>query len=132
MQREPRRLSLQQIYDRISHHLLAQGSVSEDEAGSCRLRGLHGRRCSTGSLVDDAHYSTELEQIGIGYYALGGDGALPRALQASGIDMREPAIRALLVDCQDMHDGETPANWPERLIDIARRHSLPAWCALPA
>ncbi|MBC8733490.1 hypothetical protein F6X39_35990 [Paraburkholderia sp. UCT2] len=43
-----------EIYERVSAHLLNQEAVSEDENGSCRLRGDNDRECAVGSLVREA------------------------------------------------------------------------------
>ena len=41
-------LSLKEIYERVSEHLLTQRAVSEDDNGSCRLRSPEGRKCAIG------------------------------------------------------------------------------------
>jgi hypothetical protein len=58
-------LSAKEIYERVSAHLLTQRAVSEDENGSCRLRGGDGRKCAIGSLIRDDLYSNDIEGIGM-------------------------------------------------------------------
>jgi hypothetical protein len=119
-------LTLQQIYQRVCAHLLAQRAVSEDENGSCRLRGPLGRRCAIGSLVADDHYDAALEGIGIAYYRGGTDGSLPRALRASGIDSRQLDVLDLLVELEDIHDNGDPGNWQDRLAELGERRGFVA------
>jgi len=47
-------------YERVSAHLLTQRAVSEDENGSCRLRGGDGRKCAIGSLIRDDLYCFDI------------------------------------------------------------------------
>ncbi|MFM0469950.1 MULTISPECIES: hypothetical protein [Paraburkholderia] len=114
--------SLQQIFIAVRSHLLAQMAVSEDDSGSCRLRGRDGRRCAIGALIHDEHYSPALEEFGIGYYQAGEGGPLLRALAMSGVNAYEPRVIALLQDLEDVHDEGDVARWHEQFEDVARRH----------
>ncbi|WP_114811586.1 hypothetical protein [Paraburkholderia kururiensis] len=115
---------LDEIFATVRSHLLTQGAVSEDESGSCRLRGHHGRRCAIGVLIRDEHYSDALEGLGISYYTAGQDGPLLHALTLSGVDAYEPRVAALLHDLEDVHDAGQVADWQAQLDEIARRHAV--------
>jgi hypothetical protein len=114
--------TLDEIFATVRSHLLAQHAVSEDDGGSCRLRGRDGRRCAIGVLIDDAHYSERLEGLGIGYYMAGQDGPLLRALAMSGVNAYEPRIVTLLQELEEVHDAGDIGAWSAQLDDLATRH----------
>ncbi|CAM2198205.1 conserved protein of unknown function [Paraburkholderia kururiensis] len=115
---------LNEIFTTVQSHLLTQGAISEDESGSCRLRGRYGHRCAIGVLINDEYYSYALEGLGIGYYTAGQDGPLLHALTRSGVDAYEPRVAALLHDLEDLHDAGQVAEWRAQLDEIARRHAI--------
>lgn len=114
---------LDEIFATVRSHLLTQGVVSEDDGGSCRLRGHRGCRCAIGALIRDERYSYALEGLGIGYYKAGLDGPLLQALTMSGVDAYEPRVAALLHDLEDVHDAGQVTHWQAQLDEIARRHA---------
>ncbi|WP_345816967.1 hypothetical protein AAGS40_28825 (plasmid) [Paraburkholderia sp. PREW-6R] len=116
--------SVEEIFATVRSHLLWQRAVSEDDAGSCRLRGRDGRRCAIGVLIDDRHYSEQLEGLGISYYKAGQDGPLLQALARSGVNVYEPRVAALLQDLEDLHDAAQVEDWAAQLDEMARRHSI--------
>lgn len=117
-------LSANEIFRRVSAHLLAQRAVSEDDNGSCRLRGAHGRKCAIGSLVRDDVYEAELEGVGISYYRHAHDGKLLRALYASNVNAYDPAIIDLLMELEQIHDDASVDEWPHLLGALAKRHAF--------
>lgn len=116
--------SVDEIFAKVRSHLLTQRAISEDEAGSCRLRGRDGRRCAIGVLIGDRHYSERLEGLGIGYYKAGHDGPLLQALLLSGVDAYDPAVAALLEALEDLHDAGDVHTWEDELDMIARHHGV--------
>lgn len=117
-------LSANEIFERVSTHLLAQRAVSEDENGSCRLRGGEGRKCAIGSLIRDDLYRTDIEGVGIAYYRHVRDGALLRALYASSVDVYDDRIVELLLDLEELHDNAHVNEWPQLLAALGQRHAL--------
>ncbi|MEZ2353105.1 hypothetical protein [Caballeronia sp. RCC_10] len=115
-----------EIFATVRSHLLSQAAISEDDGGSCRLRGRDGRRCAIGVLIDDRYYSERLEGLGIGYYKAGQDGPLLQALALSGVDAYEPRVAAMLQDLEDLHDAAEVAAWPVQLDALARRYGIKA------
>lgn len=116
-------LSAKEIYERVSAHLLAQRAVSEDENGSCRLRG-GGRKCAIGSLIHDDLYCSDIEGVGIAYYRHARDGALLRALYASNVDVHNEQIVELLTELEELHDNTHVDEWPQRLAALGQRHAV--------
>jgi hypothetical protein len=117
-------LSAKEIYERVSAHLLAQRAVSEDENGSCRLRGGDGRKCAIGSLIHDDLYCFNIEGAGIAYYRHARDGALLRALYASNVDVCNEQIVELLTELEELHDNAHVDEWPQLLAALGQRHAV--------
>ena len=116
--------SAREIYERVSAHLLNQGAVSEDENGSCRLRGANGRKCAIGSLVSDEFYCPDIEGIGISYYRHARDGKLLRALYASNVNAYDPGIADLLCELEQVHDDVSVDQWPHLLAALGKRYAF--------
>ena len=117
-------LTIKNIYESVTAHLLSQGAVSEDENGSCRLRSPNGRKCAIGSLLRDECYQPDFEGIGISYYRGTTDGALLRALYASQIDVYRPEVMDLLIELEEVHDDAPVEDWADLLAAIGRRHAF--------
>lgn len=117
-------LSAKEIYERVSAHLLAQRAVSEDENGSCRLRGGEGRKCAIGSLIRDDLYRSDIEGVGIAYYRHVRDGALLRALYASNVDVYDDQIIELLLELEELHDNTHVDEWPQLLAALGQRRAV--------
>jgi hypothetical protein len=117
-------LSAREVYERVRGHLLTQRAVSEDENGSCRLRGDDGRKCAIGSLIRDDLYCSDIEGVGIAYYQNSRDGALLRALLASGVDIYNEHIVKLLMELEELHDNTHVDEWPQLLAALGRRHAV--------
>jgi len=117
-------LSPKDIFKRVSAHLLAQLAVSEDDNGSCRLRGPEGRKCAIGSLVRDDVYEADLEGVGISYYRHAHDGKLLRALYASNVNAYDASIIDLLIELEQIHDDAGVEEWPHLLEVLGKRHAF--------
>jgi hypothetical protein len=117
-------LTPKDIFERVSTHLLRQRAVSEDDDGSCRLRGANGRKCAIGSLVCDDLYEEHLEGVGISYYRHAQDGDLLRALYASNVNAYDPNVIDLLMELEQIHDDASVDEWPHLLAVLGRRHAF--------
>ncbi len=118
----------QDIYNRVKAALLAQGSRSVSDTG-CVYRSTDGKRCALGHLIDDEHYSPELEGNGCGSMIV------IKALQASGISVSENDSdddvyhdhRDFLRKIQMAHDSAALDFVPEftaRMAELAREYNL--------
>ncbi|WP_439892421.1 hypothetical protein ACS7SF_07945 [Ralstonia sp. 25C] len=114
-------LAIEDIFDRVRTHLLAQHCRSEDADGEPRYRGLDNRRCGVGILINDACYSADIERLGVSLLRVPGDDALARALRCSGVNVDDDRVVELLIDLQDIHDLAAIDSWPTALEDIRRR-----------
>jgi hypothetical protein len=114
--------ALQNIYNRVRDHLLAQGERSMRTVRGygtlCAYRGDDGRKCAVGALISNEAYSIDLETRGAC------DGGVVMALRASGVDTDAAATMSLLRELQRIHDGESVDAWPKALRDAARHFGL--------
>jgi hypothetical protein len=106
----------QEIFDRVSAHLLQQNKPAM-EGGKCCYRTSEGLSCAVGCLIAPEVYSEGLE--GQGVVALD----LRAALRDSGIEPTYKTI-TLLSDLQNLHDATPPQDWPAELPKIAAHHGL--------
>lgn len=122
-------MTTQELFDKIANHLLTQNRKSFTDADplrpvSCLYRhiteeGMH-LSCAVGCLIDDAHYSWELEGESMEC------DVVRSAVQKSIGRQLYSEECALLEALQTMHDTEEPGDWPSSLKRIARefRHIL--------
>jgi hypothetical protein len=54
-------MELQEIYDKVKAHLLAQGKPSKNDSGDCLYRGNDGYKCAAGCLIPDELYVPKME-----------------------------------------------------------------------
>ncbi|AYB50371.1 hypothetical protein V4C85_10635 [Ralstonia solanacearum] len=123
-------LAIEDLFERVRAHLLAQQCRSEDADGEPRYRGLGNRRCGIGLLIDDAYYRTDIERLGVSLLRVPGNDPLSCALRQSGIDVDDDRVVELLIDLQDIHDLQAIECWPAALEAV--RHRLPLPCDAPA
>jgi hypothetical protein len=90
-------------------------STATGNQGACRYRGHGGLRCAIGALIDDAHYSKELE----GHAASAEP--VTDALRLSGVTR---VSRNFLDELQEVHDGSEPLTWRSRLQTLAIEEGL--------
>lgn len=113
-------LTKQQLFDRVAKHLLVQKAPAIRPGGSdCAYRGVGGLKCAVGCLIDDAHYSTELEG------KLASDFEVREAVELSLGQTLNHVEVALLRGLQNLHDDMVvPAQMPHRLALLAKQHRL--------
>jgi hypothetical protein len=113
-------LSQQQIFDKVSTHLLAQNKRSSfiKDSGQeyCRYRQ-DGLMCAVGCLIPDDKYEPEMENQLV---------EAPRVLNSltAIVDVKDDEVIGLLVKLQEIHDNTSPPEWFEHLGSLAGRYSL--------
>ncbi|EFP66297.1 Uncharacterised protein [Ralstonia pickettii] len=125
-------LAIEDIFERVRAHLLAQQCRSEDADGEPRYRGLDNRRCGVGILIDDAFYCSAIERLGVSLLRVPGEDPLACALRRSGVNVDDDQVVDLLIDLQDIHDLTAIESWPAALEDIGRRLPRQLSCQLSA
>ena len=103
-------LTAQEIFDKVSIHLLTQNKRSINDAGSCMYRGPGELKCAAGCLIPDKHYYTRLEQRD--WKTLVNNG------EVSGEHLE------LILSLQTIHDGTPVKDWKECLLSLGRDNHL--------
>jgi hypothetical protein len=107
----------QEDFDKVARHLLRQGRRSVSEEGGCLYRSPDGCMCAVGCLIDDEHYTREIE------HHLIYERRVIDALRGSGVDLLD-GVTVMLRSLQVVHDGVDPLDWAIELRGVARRHRL--------
>lgn len=119
-------MNIQEIYDKVARHLLAQGMKSQAAIAdpetkevkiNCAYRGDNGLMCAVGCLISENVYSKSIEG-----YSCRNDMVM-NALIESGISV-DFEIKNLLLNLQQVHDDINPSGWKDYLNDIAIQYCL--------
>jgi hypothetical protein len=101
----------QEVFDYISHHLLAQGERAVREDGSaCAYRNQKGLRCAAGCLIAPSEYKGEFE--GRTWSSLREDLCVPFT------------HHKLIARLQEVHDDISPEEWASSLALVAKHFRL--------
>jgi hypothetical protein len=125
---EKQQISLQQAYEKIRAHLIAQGrpAIAKSPASvnsACFYRHQEGDvvlKCAVGCLIDDDVYDRDIEDNSVEA------GRVIAALAESGLSLSERGI-GFLADAQMAHDGWDRHDLPwvlERLDKAADHYGL--------
>lgn len=104
----------QELFDRISKHLLKQNAKSIG-IGGCRYRGDNGLKCAVGAIISDKRYSEKIEETNV--YNQEVADCLPVRYQGRG------SIE-FLAKLQKLHDQLPVDLWKQRLEEIAKDENL--------
>ena len=116
-------MTLQEIFNKVAAHLLAQGARStamfDDAFGraTCTYRGAEGRKCAVGVLIADEHYGPGLEGLSANSYEVA------QAVERS-VGKLTPGDVDMLRKLQVVHDSTSPDEWPAKLAQVAQRYEL--------
>lgn len=112
----PKRLTAQRVYNHVKKHLLAQNvNCSTDKECKYRRKLRNGATlaCAAGAWIPDDAYTRSME----------GKSICDVILEYSPLAPLKPHIE-LLGDLQWVHDRFFPEDWPARLADVANEHKL--------
>lgn len=107
----------QEIFNKVTAHLLKQGAKALADGGGCRYRATDGKMCAIGALIKEEHYHKDLESHNIFDYGV------QTALRYSGISAGEDRL-PFLGRLQAVHDYREPHEWGHALRGIADRFNL--------
>jgi len=126
-------LSLQEIFETGTAHLLSQGNAALLPSGGGAYKG-HCGGCPVGNFIRPRDYRTSMEGIPVRYigvdpntvphYMDSGVAALRRALLRSKINVYNDETVALLSCLQNVHDVFGKWEWRDRLASIAKQFGL--------
>lgn len=113
-------LDLQEIFNKVSNHLLTQNETSYTTNGSsCAYRGNGGMKCAVGVLISDEFYDKNLEHTSVGTGAV--DNAVAKSL---GVNSLSDEIVLFLGKLQSIHDHVGISSWKNRLEQLANDYNL--------
>lgn len=103
----------QEVFNQVAHHLLTQNRQSlgpYNDTSGCAYRGIHSDKCAAGCLMSDEEYRVEWE------------GKAWRTLVDK--EIAPDTHQWLISKLQNIHDTEVPAEWQERLNQLAESQRL--------
>lgn len=108
----------QEIFDKVSKHLLKQGRRAFDtKQQKCMYLTKSGLKCAIGCLIKEECYSEELEGLTVDRQAV------KHAVKLSGVSVSGDSMR-LLSRLQGIHDTLPPNTWREELAEAALDYKL--------
>jgi hypothetical protein len=113
-------MSMQQIFNKVSRHLIKQNEKSLNKKWKCAYRNTKGLSCAVGCLIPDADYYDKLE--GRSVKADSVEEALHSVIGVH-YDKRNTKL-ALLASLQYVHDGDSINDWPEKLEKVRIKFGL--------
>lgn len=113
-------LNAQQVFDRVSDHLLTQKKKSlrprcdwfEAKKPECAYRGVNGLKCAVGALLTDYDMKIVKETV--------------LAIDYSNKFETIKNNLWLVDELQKVHDNTRPSRWIEKLAVLAKKHNLDA------
>ena len=115
-------MNKQEVFDKVSKHLLTQNMRSIDSRGACKYRAINGLKCAVGCLIPDEVYDPSMEGFRINHWKY--DAHLQ--IKTAPLEwMLESDMSRLLNRLQDIHDSEDdPSLWEEKLRKLASDFGL--------
>jgi hypothetical protein len=110
-------MGMNEVFNKVSAHLLEQGFKSIDDNENCMYKTESGYSCAVGCLIDNEHYSTKFEKELVSHPKV------VTALLLSGIEIDEEMID-LLSNLQACHDDFSADRWEYVLTHIADQFSI--------
>lgn len=116
-------MTLQEIFDKASTHLLTQNAKSLLGISMCRYRADNGLMCAVGCLIKDEFYTPDLERK-VSYMK-----DVQTALVSSGVlDKVDTVIMSeksrMLDRLQEIHDIRLVSEWESELKILAKQYKL--------
>lgn len=109
-------MTLQQIFDKVTKHLLTQNKISEDYFG-CVYRGDNGLKCAVGCLIPDHLYHDSIENKTV-------DSPEVSAIMKQIIPGYNSRKEELLMRLQEIHDEFETFVWKTKLQELALTFNL--------
>jgi hypothetical protein len=103
-------VNAQELFDRVSLHLLAQNRTSVNAHGRCAYRGEGDLKCAIGVLIPDELYSPDMDT----------KCSLTRVTEITGIEEHYE----LCVRLQEIHDCYEVSMWSTKLANLAKEFNL--------
>lgn len=106
----------QEQFDTVLFGIRKQGGPSKDDSGTCRFRGVNGRKCALGHLISDDNYRPSYEPCSVSY--LVSAGVLP------DIGAADAGAIQSIHDTSAIYDETFFGRWEEGMAAFATEHGL--------
>jgi hypothetical protein len=125
-------MTLQEIFDTVSVHLIKQGRRSAggdiSHFSDCRYHFDGGLMCAVGALIKAEHYNPMIEGFEAEHenvmYALYRSGVVEKDVLKEQMTEEDEMRMELLKQLQFVHDYKPPKDWGKSLIEEANRFEL--------
>jgi hypothetical protein len=117
----------EKLFRIAADHLVSQGAMSANEYGTCAYRGVSGRMCAIGVLINNDFYDPEIEGTSISGYPE--DEVLSVVALSHNVDEKDIDVE-MLRELQYIHDSQAVYNWDENLMWVSDRYGYnwkPNW-----
>ena len=105
----------QEIFDKVTEHLLTQNKLSYNISHGWMYRGLDGLKCAVGCLIPDEIYDVSIERMPVSKLV---------HLNNKVADFLKQFNLPLLESLQYVHDSLSPHIWPKKLKEVAEKFEL--------
>jgi len=114
---------LEDLFSRISRHLLKQNAKAKNDKGACRyFQPDTGRKCAVGCLIRPDTYVETIEGCEVD------SDEVRQVLEHSGVSVAHRAVRDLLILLQRVHDHEDVEDWAHVLTHMAKENGFEMPC----
>jgi hypothetical protein len=114
----------QEIYNQVVAHLRQQNSQSLLETPladtACAYRGVDGKKCAVGCVIEDSEYRPWMEGLSIGGILLRLQSSDPCPALCERLETHQGLLRGL----QSVHDSYTPPELEGKFRRVAVIHDL--------
>jgi hypothetical protein len=112
-------MNRQIMFNRVANHLLTQLKHSIDATSNNAYRGISGRKCGIGALIDDQFYSPELE------FKTSSSPQVSKAI-ACTFNLKSMTWEDIkfILTLQSVHDMNRVEDWATRLRELALHYGL--------
>ena len=117
----------EKLFRIAADHLVSQGAMSANGYGVCAYRGVSGRMCAVGVLINNVFYNPEIEGFSVSKHPE--DRVLTAVALSHNVDEKDIDV-AMLRELQYIHDSQAVYNWDYHLMKISEKHGYswrPNW-----
>jgi len=106
-----KRMSIQQVFNKVCKHLVKQNARCVSKTGGCLYRNDKGMKCALGVLIPDKKYKKSFEEMtSVDLYF---------KLQNFAF-----GANCIMDTLQRLHDRNRPSRWKQKLRVVAKNYDL--------
>lgn len=120
---KPIKQLLQEVFDKVTKHLLTQNEKSLSSSGHCAYRGNHNRMCAIGALIPDDKYASFIEDKNVASPTVKMIIFDVFGMYKYDVYARRDFLDSL-VQLQKIHDSWDVGEWRDKLTEFAKHREL--------